>query len=289
MKLILATLVLATLGTLPHPTRAEEPTPPPHSLQVGADTSLRSVLRDLAQTFADGEGNPDVQLNIAPSGIIRRHVENNEGALDIVVAAAPGEIEVLAKQGKIRTDTARTLAENELVVVTAWPGKTWGRPWVSLARLDWNRIAVASVENAMSGVGALALFKNATIYAAVEEKLIHETDSERVLDALRRARVDAAVIYRSDVGILKPRDSFEVFEVGDIPYPPIVYSAAVLSSCKNVEGAKVFIAHLAKTENQEVWARHGFQPTEITDAHAAQAEPKPGEHAPAESSPEPQK
>jgi len=234
------------------------------TLQVAADTSLKLVLQDLAGRFIEGR-SVGVQINLAPSGILRKQVLTDD-SLDIFIGAAPGEIEELSKLNKIQADTVKTLAENEIVIVSSWPlRKDQNTDWVSLIKGEWERVAVASSETCMSGVAALALLKAKKILDDVEDKLIYESDSDRVLDNLKRAQVAAAIVYRSDIRRLQPRATYHVFEADETSLPPIVYCGAVLKQSKFSAEAVRFLEFLKSAENSQTWADYGFSPVEGQD------------------------
>ncbi len=229
-------------------------------LEVAADSSLKSVLSELAATYADQPAHPDVQLSLAPSGVIREQIERGSSGLDIFVAASPGEVEKLSAGQFTRDDTVRTLAENEIVLASAWPADNPNAPWDMLAMYAWERIAVANPEKAMSGVAARGLLEALGLAEDLRGKIYYENDSNRLLEKVKRAQVSAGIIYRSDVTQLKPRETFRVYDLPHTNQPPILYCAVVLRESQLQEPARAFVEFLHAPTNQTVWAKWGFSP-----------------------------
>ncbi len=238
------------------------------ALQVGADTSLRQVLAEIALRYSEARAGEKVQLNIAPSGVVREQALKND-ELDVFLGAAPGELEVLSKAGRTLDETATVFARNGIVLVAAWADKeTSERAWTSLAQLDWERIAVANPDTSMSGVAARAVFEKLEILEDLTGRIIYENDSDRVLRAVQRAQANAGVIYRSDQVYLKPRETFRAWALPEADHPPIVYSGVVLKHSRRPEEARAFLAFAGSAEAGEIWERHGFELPKVAEAPA---------------------
>lgn len=237
--------------------RAQDAAP---RLEVAADSSLKAVLSELAAAYADQQGNPNVQLSLAPSAVIREQIERGSSGLDIFVAASPKEIEKLSAGQFTRDTTVRTLAENEIVLASAWAADNPSAPWEMLALYAWERIAVTNPEKAMSGVAAKGMLEAIGLAEDLRGKIYYENDSNRVLEKVKRAQVSAAIIYRSDVTQLKPRETFRVYDLPRTNQPPIVYCAVVLRESNLQEPALAFVEFLRAPTNQTVWAKWGFSP-----------------------------
>lgn len=244
-------------------------------LEVAADSSLKGVLSELAASYADEPGRPDVQLSLAPSAVIREQIEKGSSGLDIFVAASPGEIERLSAGQLTRDDTVRTLAENEIVLASAWATDNPNAPWEMLAMYAWERIALANPEKTMSGVAARGLLEGLNLVEDLRGKIYYENDSNRVLEKVRRAQVNAGIIYRSDVTHLRPRETFRVYDLPRTNQPPILYCAVVLRAAGAPEPAKAFVDFLHSPSNQAVWAKWGFSPVGQFGEAGASAEATP--------------
>jgi molybdate transport system substrate-binding protein len=228
------------------------------NITVAADVSLRPVLRELLQTYADAQKDPpNVVLNLAPSGIIMREIRKGT-PLDVVIASAEGEIQRLAEAKYIVPTSVRALAENRIAVVAAWPDSEPGNDWVSRVRTSWPTIAMPNYENSMAGVAAIALVRKLGMEQELDGRIIFESDSERAFDELRRARVPAAFLFTSDVHRLFPKKSFRVFDLPAQDYPAILYSAAILSKCEETAAAQSLIEFLAAPAQKARWLAHGF-------------------------------
>lgn len=254
---IVARAIFVSIASL-HLTLAAQDVAP--RLEVAADSSLKAVLSDLAASFADQPGRPEVQLSLAPSAVIREQIEKGSSGLDIFVAASPGEIEKLSAGQFTRDDTVRTLAENEIVFASAWAADNPNAPWDMLAMHAWERIALANPEKTMSGVAARGLLEGLGLAEELRHKIYYENDSNRVLEKIKRAQVSAGIIYRSDVTQLKPRETFRVYDLPRTNQPPILYCAVVLRESKLQEPSAAFVNFLHSPSNQAAWARWGFSP-----------------------------
>lgn len=244
-------------------------------LEVAADSSLKAVLSELAAVYADEPGRPDVQLSLAPSAVIREQIEKGSSGLDVFVAASPGEIEKLSAGQFTRDETVRALAENEIVLASAWATENPNAPWEMLAMYAWERIAVANPEKTMSGVAARGLLEGLDLVEDLRGKVYYENDSNRVLERVKRAQVSAGIIYRSDVTQLRPRETFRVYDLPRTNQPPIMYCAVVLRASQSAEFAKAFVDFLHSPSNQPVWAKWGFSPVGQFGEATASAEATP--------------
>ena len=225
-----------------------------YTLKVAADISLREILSHLSQDFTGTVTTNFIELNFAPSGVLRKNI--NEENWDIIIMASKGEIDLLSQGGIVEKDSIKLLAKNRLILVTAWPRKNQ-KSWMELAETEWKRIILASPDTSMSGVGAQMLLEKEGFLDSLKGKIIYEKNSEKVLEWVKRAKADAGFIYQSDLIFLKPRETFSLFEIDDMLYSPIQYYGAILKKTGFPHEAQTFLNFIAS--QVLIWEKWGFE------------------------------
>lgn len=228
-------------------------------LEVGADISLKGVLKELAESFPGNTSNIQVRLNLAPSGILREKIEEGKESFDIFIGTSQSEIAALSKIKKVYDATTIRLAENHVVLVSVWPVKT-EKNWLELAETQWKRMVLANPQTTMSGVVAQNLLGAEGFLENWSGQIIYESSSEKVLEWVKRARADAGVLYYSDTVQLRPLETFHVFEIDAMRAFPIIYYGVVLSTARDVKESEYFLKFIADEAQDAIWQRWGFNP-----------------------------
>ena len=99
-------------------TNAPDATSPsgPVALSIIADSSLKQVLQELAQNWADSlDDGPQVPLTLTNEGTIRSKIESGS-TWDLVISADVQDVKDMTDRGLLSNDGQRSLARNTLVV-----------------------------------------------------------------------------------------------------------------------------------------------------------------------------
>ena len=245
MKIFVFTLLLfITVTTLP--AFAEE-------VRISAAASLTEAVKELVAGYR--QTHPEVTLlpNFASSGALAKQIVAGAPA-DIYISANPKWIDYLQQQRLLATGTRQVLVKNSLVFV----GRP-GRPVAAMADLPrLERIALCSPKSSPAGKYSEQALTAAGVYSllAAAQKLVFAKDVRQALLYADRGEVDGSFIYQTDA--LLARQAKILFAVPQPLYPPVSYSAALLSAAVSRPESQAFYAYLFGPEAKQVFRTYGF-------------------------------
>lgn len=229
-------------------------------ISVIADSSLKLVLQELAQAWADSQdSSPQVPLTLTNAGTLRVKVENGP-AWDVVISADVGDVKELTSKGLLFADDQRSLARNTLVV--------YGRKalvkdddleWFDLIGTEWKKVALGSADLVESGrVAQRALQKHGLLDDDHKGDFIYAQTEAQALAAVQRDQAEAVFFYKTDAARIQI-PGFDLFPVATEDAPPIFYVAAVGKLAKNPTLARAFIDFCGSEPAKAIWAKYGFE------------------------------
>ena len=230
---------------------------------VIADSSLKQVLQELAQSWADTQDTgPQVPLTLTNAGTLRAKVEGSSVASswDVVISADVADVKDMTSHGLLLADGQRTLARNTLVIY----GRTAlvrddDLDWYDLIGSEWKKIAMGNPELVSSGrVARRALRKHDLFGDDRKDAFVFTQTEVLALGVLQREQADAAFIYKTDEGNIK-LPGFDIFQINSDDAPPIFYTASVSHLAKNPALAHAFIDFCASDPAKAIWAKYGFE------------------------------
>ena len=121
-------------------------------LAIIADSSLKAVLSELAQTWADAQqANPQVPITLTNAGTMRAKIESG-GGWDLALDADVHDVKALTVSGFLLSDWQRSLARNSLVVYGRSPlVKDDDLDWFDLIGTEWKKVAMGNPGLTASG------------------------------------------------------------------------------------------------------------------------------------------
>jgi len=232
----------------------------PVSVSVIAESSLKQVLQELAQAWADSQdSSPQVPLTLTNSGTIRARVESGTPC-DVVISADVADVKAMTDKGLLFADGQRSLARNTLVV--------YGRKslvkdeeldWFDLIGSEWKKVALGNPDMVASGrVAQRALQKHGLINDDNKGLFTYAQTDALVLGVVQREQADAGFAYKTDAAKMSLR-GFDIVEIKTEDAPPIFYTAAVGRASKNQTMARAFIDYCTGEAAKPVWAKYGFE------------------------------
>jgi molybdate transport system substrate-binding protein len=241
-------------------TTADGATSPAVAVTVLADSSLRDVLQDLAQTWADSQTtNPQMPLTLTNAGTILTQAESNP-AWDVVISADLNDVKAMTEKGLLVADGQHSLARNTVVIYGRKALVRNDAPdWFDLIGSEWKKVAMGNTEQVMSGRVAKRALQKHDLFDEDDQKMyVYGKTEALALQVVERDQADAVFVYRTDLlSIQLP--GFEVFPLSSEDAPPVFYTAAVGRLAKNPDGARAFINYCGSEAAREIWARHGFE------------------------------
>ncbi len=235
-----------------------------NTISIIADSSLRSVLPQLVQDWADSQNDMKVDLQFTNAGILQSQlVEGKAG--DVVIFASSVDAREAAKRGFIVGSEQKTFARNELVV--------YGRKailkdeeldWYDLLAREWDQFALGDPAKTTSGRPAISEIEKHGLSARMKGEGVHLGGNEAVtLDFAKRGEADAVFLYRTDLAKATV-EGFTVFPIDAGDYPALSYVAAPAKTTKALETARSFIQSLGGKEAQETLRKAGYGVDEKT-------------------------
>ncbi|MCE0523678.1 MAG: molybdate ABC transporter substrate-binding protein [Methylacidiphilales bacterium] len=238
--------------------------PPAPASQVAftviADSSLKLVLQELAQTWADNQdSSPRVPLTLANAGTLRAKVEGGS-IWDVVISADLQDVKEMTDKGFLLADGQRSLARNTLIV--------YGRralvkddelDWFDLIGTEWKKVAMGNPDLVASGRAARrALQKHDLVGDDTKDIFVYEPNETVALAAVQREEADAVFFYKTDAAQIS-LPGFEVYPLKTEDAPPIFYIAAVCRLAKNPAPARAFIDYCGSAAARAIWTKYGFE------------------------------
>jgi molybdate transport system substrate-binding protein len=234
------------------------------SITVSAAISLKDALDELGPMFQVqqhrkiGGNGTVVTYNYGGSGTLARQIE--QGApVDVFFSAAEKQMDELAAQSLIVTDTRRDLVGNALVLI-APAQSTALHTFQELTGSAVKTLALGETSTVPAGMYARQTLEHLGLFAAIEKKVVYAKDVRAVLTYVETGNADAGMVYQTDANT-----SHEVRVVALAPadsHDPILYPAAVLRDSKNKPAARAFLEFLQGPDARAVFQKYGFTSAE---------------------------
>jgi molybdate transport system substrate-binding protein len=230
------------------------------SVAIIADSSLKQVLQELAQGWADSQdGAPQVPITLTNAGTLLAKVEASP-AWDVVISADVIDVKEMTDRGVLLPDGQRSLARNTLVI--------YGRKalvkddeldWFDLIGTEWKKVALGQPDQVASGrVAQHALQKHGLLDDDHKDIYLYGMTDSLTLGRLLRGEADAVFLYKTDAAQLNLH-GFDLFPVTTDDAPPVFYTAAVSRLAKNPTQARAFIDYCGSDAAKAIWTKYGFE------------------------------
>jgi len=241
-------------------TNAPAPAAPQVAVSIIADSSLKQVLQELAQGWADTQDSgPQVPLTLTNAGTLRAKVEAGS-TWDLVISADVQDVKEMTDKGLLFADGQQSLARNTLVV--------YGRKalvkdddldWFDLIGTEWKKVALGNPDLVASGrVARRALQKHDLLGDDHKDTYVYAPTETLALAVVQREQADAVFVYKTDAARLS-LPGFDIFPLKTEDAPPVFYTAAVCRLAKNPVQARAFIDYGTSDAAKAIWAKYGFE------------------------------
>ena len=223
-------------------------------LLVSAAASLKDVLTELKRDFTDAHPEVVVTFNFGGSGLLRQQIE--QGApVDVLISAAPAQMDALEKNGRLLAGSRRDLLGNQLVLITPRDA-TLVRTFADLSKPEVQHIMVGDPKSAPAGAYAAETFAFFKLTASLEPKLVRALDVRQVLASVGTRNADAGIVYLTDAKI-SPRVRIAALAPAEA-HSPIIYPLAIIQTTRAPEAARQFVDFLSSEAARAVFTRSGF-------------------------------
>jgi molybdate transport system substrate-binding protein len=233
---------------------------PPAVISILAESSLKSVLAELAQTWADSQDNsPQMPITLTNSGTIAAKAAAGPG-FDVVISANIDDIKTLTDRAVLQREGQRTLARNSVVVYARKALlKDDDLDWFDLIGNEWKKIALGNPDQVASGrVAQRALQKHGLLDDDHKDLYTYALTDGLALAVVQRDQADAVFAFKTDAAKLNI-NGFEIFPIDTADAPPVFYTAAVCRLSRNQAQARAFIEFCGSEAARPIWTKHGFE------------------------------
>jgi molybdenum ABC transporter molybdate-binding protein len=241
-------------------TNSAASTAPQVVVSIIADSSLRQVLQELAQAWADSQdSSPQVPLTLTNAGTLLSKVEAGS-TWDVVISADVADVKEMTDRSYLFADGQRSLARNSLVI--------YGRKalvkdddldWFDLIGTEWKKVALGKPDLVASGrVAQRALQKHDLLGDDHKDIFVYAPTEALALGVAQREQADAVFCYKTDLTSVSLL-GFDVFPVNTADAPPVFYTASVSRLAKNAAQARAFIDFCGSDAAKAIWAKDGFE------------------------------
>ena len=234
---------------------------PQVAVAIIADSSLKQVLQELAQAWADTQDSgPQVPLTLTNAGTLRAKVEGGS-TWDLVISADVADMKEMTDKGLLVADGQRSLARNTLEI--------YGRKalikddeldWFDLIGTEWKKVALGNPDLVASGrVAKRALQKHDLLGDDHKDTYVYAPTETLALAVVQREQADAVFVYKTDAAKIN-LPGFALFPLKTEDAPPVFYTAAVCRLAKNPTQARAFIDYCGGSDAAKaIWAKYGFE------------------------------
>ncbi len=223
-------------------------------LTVSAAASLTNAFRELAPLFETANPGTGVQLNFGASGALLQQIAKGAPA-DVFGSADQETMDQAQKQGLVQAAQRRDFVSNSLAVIVPAAAAKVPRTVADLADPAYARIAIGLPASVPVGRYTKSVLEAASLWAAIEPKMIGANNVRQALDYVARAEVDAGFVYATDAALMPDKVRVAL----TVPTTrPILYPVAPLTAAPNAAMAQRFVEFLASPAAQAVLARYGF-------------------------------
>lgn len=227
------------------------------TLSVGVDSSLRGVMQDLAQAWADSQDQGKVELSVANLATLRSQLEKGSD-LDVAIIPNKTEAQALVDHGKLLNASQKQIASNTLVALGRKPlVASDEQDWFELIGNEWKRITIPGVGLTGSGKAAQAALQKHGLWEDVKTVVQSTSNETTAVDFARRNETDVVFAWSTDIpaqGI----EGFQVFKIDSKDYPPMLYIASIVAATQKTALAKEFISFLVSDAALPIWKKWGF-------------------------------
>jgi molybdate transport system substrate-binding protein len=221
-----------------------------NALVVSVAVSMNDALTEIAGLYRAGGGGA-VSVNTGGSNTLARQIVEGAPAA-LFLSADEIQMDLVEKANRIVPGTRTALLANGLaIIVPAGKPRTVTMEQILEGRI--NRLAMGEPTAVPAGVYGRRFFERQGAWDRVRPKVVPFPSVRAVLAAVESGRVDAGVVYRTDVTAAR------VIPIANVDDLDIVHSAAVIKGARESE-ARRFLQFLKSDQARAVFTARGFTP-----------------------------
>ena len=222
---------------------------------IVAAASMTDAVKEIGANYEKQHSDVKLMYNFGSSGALQSQIEQGAPA-DVFISAAQKQMNALEEENLIDKATRKDLLENKVVLIVPKDSTLVLDDFAAAATDKVSKIALGERKSVPVGQYSEEIFTNLNVWADIKAKAVYASDVRQVLSWVETGEVDCGVVYATDAAI---SDKVKVLlEAPAGTHKPVVYPAAMVSSSKNPEIAKDFLAYLSQDEQKAILAKYGF-------------------------------
>ena len=222
------------------------------TLVVSVATSVYDALEEIAGLYRAATG-VTVALNAGGSNALARQLVEGAKA-GLFLSADEIQMDLVEKAGRVVSGTRTRLLTNELAIVAPRSDERTSLGSVLEGRIS--RLAMGEPGAVPAGVYGRRWLEHEGAWARLQPKVVPFPTVRAVLSAVEAGRVDAGIVYRTDVTTSSVREVARVSRAQHL-YLDISYPVAVIAGSSEGE-ARRFLQFLSGPAARAVFDRRGF-------------------------------
>lgn len=230
---------------------------PAQTVTVAAAADLQSAMQDVAAQFQKETGK-QVKLVYGSSGNFFQQLQNG-APFDMFFSANLDYPKKLQAAGLTEPGSYYEYAKGKIVVWVPRDSTVELKSGLQiLLSPSVKKIAVANPQHAPYGKAAVAAMQKEGVYDKVKEKFVLGENISQTASFVMSGSADVGIVALSLALSPNMKDIGRYAEVPTDDYPPIEQACVILTSSKNKETAKQFLAFIKTAAVADTLRRYGF-------------------------------
>ena len=230
---------------------------PAQSITVAAAADLQSAMQDVAAQFQKETGK-QVKLVYGSSGNFFQQLQNG-APFDMFFSANLDYPKKLQAAGLTEPGSYYEYAKGKIVVWVPRDSRLDLKSGLQvLLSPSVKKIAVANPQHAPYGKAAVAAMQKEGVYDKVKEKFVLGENISQTASFIMSGSTDVGIVALSLAISPNMKDLGRYAEIPAGDYPPIEQACVILSSSKNKETARQFLAFIKTAAVADTLRRFGF-------------------------------
>jgi molybdate transport system substrate-binding protein len=250
-KFLIFTLLLGLISSCaPQENRQSQQS----ELTISAATSMQNALEEIKLLYSQKHPQTNIVFNFGSSGSLQNQIEQG-ATVDIFISAAPKQMNSLAAEKLLLSNTRHDLVKNTIVLIVPEKNKSIDS-FADLADKSVEKIALGEPTTVPAGQYAQEILTSLDLIDEVKPKAIYGTDVRQVFNYVATGNTDAGIVYRTDA---LDNKQVKIVDVAlESTHSPVVYPVAIIKESKNLQAAEQVLQFLFTKEAQAIFQRNGF-------------------------------
>lgn len=254
ISLLLFGLIVAGCGFSKTEKQAQN-TASQKEVYIVAAASMTDAVKEIGANYEKQHSNVKLMYNFGSSGALQSQIEQGAPA-DVFISAAQKQMDALEEKDLIDKSTRKDLLENKVVLIVPKDSTITLNNFADVATDKVQKIALGELKSVPVGQYSEEIFTDLNVLDTVKSKAVYASDVRQVLSWVEINEVDCGVVYATDAII---SDKVKVLlEASANTHKPVIYPVAMVTSSKNPEIAKDFLAYLSQDAQKVILEKYGF-------------------------------